>query len=345
MKIVFFFFAIVFLFSSCKEIKNKEVTVLELIPEKVISEIDSLFFVNVNLASTKKDGNFILSQYPSYIAKVNSSFEKVWIYDQEGEGPMDLSYPEQLVLDGRNISILDHGNQSLKIFGMDSGTFMSSLRLPEPVMKFRFSKSTKGTYFFSVLDFVSNNSIIEVDSSGNLIRHLGTLFPETGVGSNRQMKYFQLDENDNIIFVGASLPYIEIVDYKGGNQKRYSLEQYEPIKRALDSTENDIKTNKRGMGTNSIPSYIIDAQYVKGRLYLSFTDRIGLDRSKARNLLEFKISTDGCELSRVFKFNTGTQDDEFHPQNFFVDEEGEKLLIQGLITKNIYEFKIPKEPT
>jgi hypothetical protein len=325
---------------GCKIEENNEVILVELEPSSVVSEIDSLFFVRVSLSSYKKN-NFILSQYPSFLAKTNSMFEPLWVYDEEGEGPTDLNYPEQLIIKNEKIFVLDHGNQSLKTFNLNDGDFLSSFRIPESVMKNRFDISRTGNFYFSILGLNENNSVIEVDPTGNLVKHIGVKFPETGIGSNRQMKYFQLDKNDNLILIGASLPYVEILNKSGKTINRFSLDEFEPIKRALDSMENDILTNKRGNQSNSIPSYIIDAQYVNGRLYVSFTDRIGLDRTKARNLLEFKLDDKDCKLVRVYKFKTGTQDDGFHPANFYVDGFNRKLLAQGLITKQIYEFKLP----
>jgi hypothetical protein len=208
-------------------------------------------------------------------------------------------------------------------------------------MKFRFDKSNSGNFYFSVFDPMENYSLIKVNSQGKLLNHFGSFFPEVGLGSNRQMKYFQLDDKENIILIGASLPYIEILNKDGESLNIFSIDKYEPIKRAFDSLENDIKFNKKGIQPNSIPSFIVDAQYTEGKLYVSFTDRIGLDRSKARNLLVFKLNEKSCELERIYKFKTDTQDDGFHPVNFFIDSKNKKLLVQGLITKQIYEFKIP----
>lgn len=325
---------------SCRKEIKKEIETTELIPSKIISQIDSLLFINVSLNSAA-GRNFILSQYPSFLASTDNDFKLLWIHDKEGQGPSDLSYPEQSIIRNGNIFVLDHGNQSVKQFDIISGTFKSSLRIPEPVMKFRFDKSDSHDFFFSVFDPIENYSAIKVNSEGKLIMHYGALFPETGIGSNRQMKYFQLDDKENIILIGASLPYIEILNKDGKSLNRFSIDQYEPIKRAFDSLENDIKFNKRGLQPNSIPSFIVAAQFTDGKLYISFTDRIGLDRSKARNLLVFKLDEESCELERIYKFKTGTQDDGFHPINFFIDAKNKKLLIQGLITKQIYEFKLP----
>ena len=328
------------LFIGCKDKGSKEVLLIELEPSSVISEIDSLFFVRVSLNSHNQN-HFILGQFPSFLAKTNSKFEPLWVHDQEGEGPADLSYPEQSIIKDGKIFVLDHGNQSLKAFNEINGEFISSFRIPEPVMKNRFEISNNGNFYFSILGLNENKSVIEVDQQGNLIKHIGVSFPESGVGTNRQMKYFQLDKNGNLILTGASLPYIEILNKTGESINRYSLDKFEPIKRALDSMENDIIINKRGNQTNSIPSFIIDTQYDNGSLYVSFTDRIGLDRTKARNLLEFRIDDNACELVRIYKFKTGTQDDGFHPANFYVDGVNRKLFAQGLITKHIYEFELP----
>lgn len=341
MKTILYFAIVGFFLLGCRNEESKDVELIVLKPQRVISKIDSLFFVRVSLNS-KNDDVFVLSQNPSLLVKTNSKFEPLWVHDKEGEGPSDLSYPEQSIIIEDKIYVLDHGNQSIKVFETSNGSFVQSFRIPERVSNHRFNISKEGNFYFSVLGLQDGNSVIEVNSAGNLIKHLGVNFPETGIGSNRQMKYFQLDNDDNIIFIGASLPYVEIINNKGGSIKRFSLEDFEPIKRALDSLENDIKTNKRGMATNSIPSFIVDAQYVNGKLYISFTDRIGLDRSKARNLLEFKINEEVCELTKMIKFQTDTQDDGFHPRNFYVDSENSKLLVQGLITGQIYEFELPE---
>ncbi|MGY6557813.1 MAG: hypothetical protein ACXIT9_00860 [Nitritalea sp.] len=340
MKNPLFFLVLCLFLVSCKVESQKEVLTFELEPDRVVSELDSLFFVKVSFNKFNSD-NFILSQNPAFLSKTSSDFEPIWTYNKEGVGPGELRYPEQSVIRDGILYVLDHGNQSLKSFDIKGGSFLSSFRIPKPVMRQRFAISNNGNFYFSVLEIGENNSVVEVDSSGELIRYIGVNFPETGVGSNRQMKLFQLDENDNIILIGASLPYIEILDNSGKSLNSFSLTGFEPIRRALDSLENDIITKKRGHEPSSIPIYIEDAQYVNGRLYVSFTDRIGLDRTKARNLLEFKLDENSCDLERIFKFKTGTDDDRFHPLNFYVDDNNKKLMVQGLVTKNIYEFKLP----
>jgi outer membrane protein assembly factor BamB len=304
-------------------------------PAKIITQLDSIFFTNVSLF-TDDERIYILNQNPAFIAATDKNFNLLWIRNEEGNGPSDLYYPEQVNVIKEKLYILDHGNQSLKQFEKKTGNFISSLKIPEPVQRFRFDLTQDEHALFTVFNSVNHENVIKVDRNGEVIKKFGTTFPERP-GPNRQMKYFQLDGNGNLILIGASLPYVELLDQEGESINRFDLSKYEPIKRSLDSLEVTVGEAPR----NTIPTIITDAQYKDGKLYASFTDRIGLDRTKARNLLVFRLNERDCELEAIYKFQTGTDDDNFNPKYFHVDAIDKKLYVQGLVTRYIYVFDLP----
>jgi hypothetical protein len=328
---------LLFLF-SCNEKEYKELTIIELIPTKTISQLDTLFFINVSIFADEEK-NYVLSRSPAFLAATDKEFNLLWVHSAEGSGPSDLSFPEQGKSDGKELFVLNHGNFSLKGFNTQSGGFVSSIKVSEPFMKFRFDRTNQGYGYFNVYSPADSISVIQTDVQGTVTGRFGAVFPERS-GPNRQMKYFQLDEKGNVILIGASLPFIEILNAGGKSLNRFDIEKYEPIKRALDSLEMDIIKGER-ITENSIPSFVKDAQYANGKLYVSFTDRVGTDRTNARNLLVFRLNEDECELETMYKFRTGTDDDNLHPGYFYVDSFSKKLYVQGLITKQIYIFDLP----
>jgi hypothetical protein len=342
----FFVWVLIFqLFISCKKDReSKEVNYIpefiEMTPTKVITEIDSLLFTNVFI-SAKDDKIFTISSRPAFIAFTDREFNLNDVVVERGSGPNALAFPTSAVVRNGVLTVLDVGNQRIKEFNIENGQFLNSEKIPQQIMNFRFDIDSLGNVFYPVYSPVDNVSIIKVNKNGEVLHRIESVFPvSNSLGSHRQVKLFQRDEEGNFIVIGANLPFIEYLDPSGKSLKRFELDNFEPIKRAIDSLEVDISNGF--FQPNSIPMVIMDAQYDSGRLYIKFTDRIGYNRANARNLLVFEISKEKLKLEKILKFRTGTRDDEFHPANFFVDSKGGKIYAQGFDTKYIYEFELPK---
>lgn len=200
----------------------------------------------------------------------------------------------------------------------------------------------KTHFFFPVRGYESDStSILKVNLSGEMVGKIGSLMPQKENDLNRQSRIVQTLDN-MLLLIGVNLPFIDIVDIDGELVKRHTLDQFEPIKRALDSLENDFQKPGYQRNPKEVKSIVIDAQFTNNRLYLTFTDRIGLDRSKTRHLLEFSVNQSSIGLTRIFRFQTDSPDDNLHPYSFHVDEHAGKIYTQGLITKQIYEFDLSK---
>ena len=338
MKITSHFFLLLIIAFACTEKEEKSIPIIELKPIKTITQLDSLFFTSVSIFADE-ERNYIISQNPVFLAATDKDFNILWSHNEEGHGPNELDFPEQGKVFDEHLNILDQGNQSLKRFDSKTGEFISSTKVPEPFMKFRFGMSKNGESFISYYSPSENISVLKINNLGEISGRFGSQFPES-IGPNRQMKYIQLDDNENIILIGASLPFVEILNQEGKSINRFDIGKYEPVKRVLDSLEHDIIKGER-ITPNSIPMIIKDAQFSAGKLYLSFTDRIGEDRTKARNLLVFRLNEKECVLESIFKFKTSTEDDNLHPAYFYIDQSSQKLYVQGLITKHLYVFDLP----
>lgn len=326
---------IVALLIACSSNEDFLPSPIILTPTKTITQLDSIYFTNVSFY-TDEEKIYILNQNPAFLAATDKDFNILWLRDDEGNGPRDLYFPEQVKVIKQKLYVLDHGNQSLKQFDKKSGEFISSLKIPESIQRFRFDITRKEDALFTVFNFENHETVLKVNPNGEVISKISTTFPERP-GPNRQMKYFQLDENENLILIGASVPYVELLDPEGESINRFDLSTYEPIKRALDSLEANVDEAPK----NTIPTIITDAQYTDGKLYLSFTDRIGLDRTNARHLLVFRLNKRACQLEAIYKFQTGTDDDKFNPKYFHVDPLNNKLYVQGIATRYIYVFDLP----
>ncbi|WPR74049.1 hypothetical protein [Algoriphagus sp. NG3] len=326
---------------SCKEKidKSEEIEILELYPVKTIDHLDSFFFTSVTLLGNKEN-NFIISHNPAFLAITNKDFDVLQVLRDTGAGPKEFSFPTQGRYIEGSLYIADLGNHSIKRFDSNNGQFISAVKIPEPVLDFKFDVDNKGNIYYPIFSPFDENVILKVDKVGEQLDRFKVSFPESEIGKNRQVKHFQSDEKGNLIVVGASLPYIEMLDSVGSSINRFNIKNVEPIKTSIDSLESDLRKNPNSQ--NNIPMIIMGVQYDRGRLYVSFVDRVGLDRSKARNLLVFRINETSCELEKIFKFRTGTDDDGFHPINFYVDSQVGKLYTQGLGTKHVYVFDLPE---
>ncbi len=297
-RIALFIFVLITSCNGGNETKlNNNPKVVELVPVQIITQLDSLFFTRVNFFSDDEK-NYVLSQNPPYLAVTDKSFNLIKVVSGKNAGPEGFSMPVQGASTQGLVHIVDLGIMSLKKFDANSGDFISSVKIPEIPIEKRFEIDEEGNVLYPVFSPINEDVIIKVSPDGNIIERFESTFPnESQAKENRQMKYFQQDENGNFLLIGASLPYIDYLDSEGNTINRFDLREVEPVKRALDSLEYGLV--KDPFPNNSIPVMILDAQYSSGKLYVSFTDRIGYDRSKARNLMVFKIDENICELEKL----------------------------------------------
>lgn len=329
----------IFFLNSCSNDEFDKVTVIELEPIKIISKIDSLFFSDVTIFGDAKN-NYILSSSPPYLAITDKNFKLKYLVGEAGSGPENLDYPIQGVAIDGNVYVLDRGSNSIKVFDTEKGVFISGFKIPELTFNSRFEVDCHKNVLLPIFSPFDSNVILKVDMEGKIIDRFHVDFPDgLNRGFNRQLKHFQKINNNFLLVIGASLPYVEIVSYNSNESRRISLNEIEPIKRSIDSLNLDFL--KTPPSKNAIPMIILDSQYECNKLYVSFVDRVGIDRSLARNLLVLDVDFTNVRMKHAIKFRTSTKDDGFHPSNFFVDVNANKLYVQGLITKQIYVFKLP----
>ncbi|HCB46683.1 MAG TPA: hypothetical protein DEP37_09675 [Algoriphagus sp.] len=336
------FYSLLFLLFSCNDVSIKELPTTILEPNLVFDEFEGpIFFTNVQFESDKNH-IYLINARPSMFIVLNKKFEIQSLVERRGNGPDDLDYPIQLQKSKYGVLIEDRGNYKISIVSPKDGSHIDEIPIPESVGHTRFFFQDD-TFYFPMVGYKSDtSSVLKFNLLGEPIGKTGLLMPEGENAINRQARLIQ-PLQDKLVLIGVNLPYIDILSTGDKHElvKRHRWDQFEPLKRALDSLENDF--NKPGYEVNEreIKSIVIDAQIVKDRLYVTFTDRIGLDRSKARHLLEFKIDNSSLEYVRAIRFQTGTPDDNLHPTAFHIDESAKKIYTQGLITKQIYVFDLP----
>lgn len=339
---IWLFFTLLFLIFSCNNASIKELPTTILEPNLVFDEFEGpIFFTNVQFESDENH-IYLINARPSMFLVLNKQFKIKVLVERRGNGPADLEYPIQMQKSKYGVLIEDRGNNKISMVNPQDGSHIEEIPIPEPVghTKFFFKDDT---FYFPMVGYKSDtSSVLKFNLLGEPIGKTGLLMPEGENAINRQARLIQ-PLQDNLVLIGVNLPYVDILSSGENGEliKRHRWDQFEPLKRALDSLENDFKKPGYEVNEREIKSIVIDAQIVKDRLYLTFTDRIGLDRSKARHLLEFKIDNSSLEYIRAIRFQTGTPDDNLHPTAFHIDENAKKIYTQGLITKQIYVFDLP----
>ena len=340
-----FSLALLFVFgcSSNNEFKaqaDPEFVVLK--PEMVLDDFgEGIFFTRVSITADN-DRIYVANQNPATLFLLDKDFNLENLIEDRGDGPGSILNPVQVESTKHGVMVEDRGNNRISIFHPNTGEFLEQINLPEPVSIWRFFYDGNGILYFPLRGYKSDsNSVLKVNLQGEPLGKIGVWMPQNENDFNRQSRLIQPFEDGNIMLLGINLPYLDIVSEKGKLLKRHRLDQFEPIKRAIDSLESDFKKPGYKRGEKEIKHVLVDAQYADQHLYLSFTDRIGLDRTRTRHLLEFKFVKNKLVFKRIFRFETGTPDDTLHPFTFFVDREANKIYTQGLITQNIYVFDFP----
>ncbi|MDF2159074.1 6-bladed beta-propeller [Algoriphagus sp. CAU 1675] len=308
-------------------------------PEKVLDDFgDGVFFTRVAItADTERV--YVANQNPATLFFLDKDFNLLRVIEDRGDGPGSILNPVQVESTEHGLMVEDRGNNRISIYHPITGEFLEQINLPEPVSIWRFFYDGNSILYFPLRGYKSDsNSVLKVNLKGEPLGKVGVWMPQNDNDFNRQSRLIQPFEDGKIMLLGINLPYLDIISEKGELLRRHRLDQFEPIKRALDSLENDFKKPGYERGEKEIKHILVDAQYTDEHLYLTFTDRVGLDRAKARHLLEFKFFEDSLIFQRMFRFETGSPDDNLHPFTFFVDRGANKIYTQGLITQNIYVF-------
>lgn len=346
MKAFFKYFLILVLFSCNgeKEILSTfspETIILK--PEQILDEFGEGVFFTRTTISADNERIFVANINPASLYILDKEFNLLKTIEDRGDGPGALLSPVQLFPSEDGLMVEDRGNYRVSIFQPGSGEYLEQIKIPDAVSTWRFFFQ-EGEFYFPLKGYQSDSlSVIKVNTSGEPLGKVGKFMPQNPNDFNRQARMIQPFDQGRLMLIGVNLPYIDIISSNGETLASHRWDQFEPLKRALDSLENDFKKPGYEIGEKEIKHIIIDAQYTGDKLYISFTDRIGLDRTKARNLLEFNISLDEFYLNRIFKFDTGSPDDNFHPYTFFVDKNAGKIYTQGLITQQIYTYNLPNE--
>lgn len=325
-----------------------EVTTLE--PVRTIEAIDdTVFFKEVDIYAK---GNYVVisDNSKSRLIVTDTTFNLRYITGTKGEGPGEMQYAQLPLIADSIIYVEDAGNRRMNIYDLRNGAYIRSFRSPRYGIRNPFALNREGKIYMSVHPYPDinrrENTIIQLDQEGNILKTFGKFYPYPNEDeiAKRNYRYVQLNEKDQVISTGRSLGFIEIHDKQGELLQKYDISHYEPIKRALDSMLVDVKKDPKLK--NMINSLIIRAIYRKNRLYMTFTDRIGDKKSyrikNTRHVLVFYLTDKECRLEKIFRLASTPDDQLIHYEALQIDEEAKYLYVQGLLTYQIYVYKLPE---
>lgn len=330
-------------FTSCKDSSTEEIVTTIISPSRELDDFgDGIFFTNISISSDQ-DEIYIVNRNPAILYILDKNFNLKRTIESVGDGPGDLSHPIHLFLNQQELMIEDFGNHRISVFEKTSGEFVEQINIPEVVGQWRFFYEGDQFYFPLKGYQADSISVLKVNRNGEVNGRLGLSMPQLEDSHNRQSRLIQPFKPGKILLIGVNLPFLDILDVETGELvKRHRWDKFEPLKRALDSLERDFTRPDFQRNPKEIKHVVIDAEFANGKLYLSFTDRIGMDRTKARQLLEFEINEKDIKLNHVFRLETGNPDETLHPNAFHIDAFAGKIYTQGLITRKIYVFDLPQ---
>ncbi|MCS4436577.1 hypothetical protein [Aquiflexum gelatinilyticum] len=333
--IIMFFF--ILMFNSCKT-KNNEIKVKLLKPEREIESIKDLYYIaNINLVSNE-DQIFIVDRSQGVLIATDKNFDPQYLINNKGDGPGELQQPINVVYQNDTLFIEDIQNRRMNFFQSNSGRFLNSFKIPFATTGKRFSIDLEGNFLFSRLPDESGNAITKTNKKGEKLFDFGSKIPDPFSRKNNQSKLVQVNENNEYIVTSVTFGVLEIYNSKGKILSSIDLKEYEPIKRGFDSLKVDLAALEKEEDKRSIPQLILDSQVIGEMIFITFTDRIGLDRSGTRHLLELQLKNNEIYLRNIYRFVTGSEDDDYNFMSFHYDKYERKIYAQGLITNKLYVF-------
>ena len=344
---------ILLLFCQCASPKEKTKDIpylgdIELFPTKTIDKIgDSIFIGRVAAFKQEEDIIMIAEGEKHRILVLDTVFKlKNILGKSKGSAPGEFNYAYSPTLYNHKIYAYDGGNQRINIFDKNTGNFQNSLKLP-----FRLTGIQKQFYIannaniYGATDPEKNGEmLLRLDSNGKLIKKFGEnilkdYYTTEEIKLNANYKIIS-GNNSNIIGIGVSNAVVEIYDIDGKKLNSFDLATDEPFKTHLKSLPKEIQE-----APGATISFITDMLVRKNRLYILGSEAIEentIDNINIKHISVYDFSANHCKLIRKIRLNTRKKEDNLmSPNIFYVTEDEKTIYTQGLMTKNLYVFKMP----
>jgi len=329
-----------FIFSTCSVSSNetkeeKKVRILK--PTKVLSQLgDSIFFKKVKVC-TYKSTIIFMDETNARIIVTDQKHNILYAIHKRGDAPHELRYPLNILVRNDTLFVED-SNFKINAYHFKNGVYLCSFKTEaKSAMGNTWATDTFGYFYLSSEPDEYGKSILQLNTQGKPIKWFGEKYPDEVNNYNAHYKIIQITEKQDILALSRTWGYIDFYNTNEGKLiKRIALNQYEPVRRALDSMENDKRRNPEII--NHIRNLFTSVLYLKGKIYVTFTDRIGTNRKLTRHILVFSVDENKYEIrfSEVLKIETQTHDDDIDFELLNIDEENKLLYLQGKVTYNIY---------
>lgn len=344
MPTITFFLFFLFIAISCNlQSKRESKTILldTLKPAKVISKIaDTLFFKKVKI-HTYKDLIIFCDEANARIIVTNRKYEPIYTIAKKGDAPDELRYPLNILVRNDTLFVED-ASFKINAYHSKNGLYISSCKIEaKSVFGSVWARDSLGNFYLSSEPDEEGKSILKINSQGKTLKWFGEKFPIETNNLIAHYKHIQLTGNQKIIALSRTWGYLDFYDTSTGELlKRINISHYEPIQRAIDSMKRDISLSPATR--QNVRNLFMNSFYANGKLYVTFTDRIGTNRKHVRHILVFNVDESKFEvkLHKILKIKTNTEDDAIHFDALHVDSQNDVLYLQGNVTYNIYEFHL-----
>ena len=341
------------LFCQCTNPKEKiqEIPYLgdiELFPTKTIDKIgDSIFIGRVTAFKQEGDIIMVAEGEKHRILVLDTTFKlKSILGKNKGSGPGEFNYVSNPTLYNHKIYAYDQGNQRINIFDKNTGGFQNSLKLPLRLtsgMQEQFYMTNDANIYSATDPEKNGEMLLKLDINGKLIKKFGenilkNYYTTEQIKLSANYKIISGNEN-NIVSIGVSSAVVEVYDTTGKKLNSFDLGTDEPFKSHLKYLPKQMKEMP-----DAIISFVAGILVRKSRLYIlasSYIEENMKDNTAIKHLWVYDFSADHCKLVRKIRLNTNKEENLMSPSIFYVAEDEKAIYTQGLMTKNLYVFKMP----
>ncbi len=322
---------------SVQKIEN-----IELSPIKTLNRISDTILIGQMSAINVEDNIIMLAESSkSRILVTDTNFNLRYILgNTRGAGPGEFNHVFSPIIRNNKIYAYDQGNQRINIFNKTKGEFIKSIKLADRISSttYDFFLDKENNIYFPTDPEKDGKVFLKLDSNGVIIKKFGnTLLKADNIAEQTNSNYRELAvENDRIITIATSLGIVELFDLEGNKISSFDISNYEPIKTTEKLVKEDAKNNPEQTSILNL------SVYVRGNeIFVPIADRSTQDVNSITQVLVFNWSDKYCKLSKKISFKTNKDDNGQICMVLFPTRDKKYVYMQGLVTKQLYVFKMP----
>jgi len=258
---------------------------------------DSSFFGDVRDVLLHNGYLLITNFSQNRLLLCDTAFNTAVNYGGAGDGPGEFRGVIKSYIKSDMVFAFDEYHGTLSLFSL-GGKFVKKITYPQRIFAF-----TRFTVDDSLKIYVAgpekDSSMLKLDTSGQIVRQFGSVFPSKNFREKRARSYKHIlcSKDNQLICVSLSEPYIEFYSKNGKKLREFNLSDSPYLKKRLAFAEQQCRQDpKKRESTYSLFS---DAYLANDHLYLLYIDQDEKNQPDVDKVLVYTVESNNLQFYKA----------------------------------------------